>query len=57
MRGQRIAFTGARLFDGENPPRDGVSVVIEGNRIASVGDGPAAGADREIALGGDAPLD
>lgn len=53
MSEDRIVFTGARLFDGENAPRDGVSVAIEGNRITSVGETPSARpTDRVIELGG-----
>jgi imidazolonepropionase-like amidohydrolase len=52
MSGNRIALTGARLCDGENAPRDGVTVVVEGNRIAGVGEEPAPSADRVIELEG-----
>lgn len=52
MAGQRIAFTGAKLFDGEHAPRDGVTVEVEGNRIVSVGESAPRGAAREIPLAG-----
>ncbi len=55
MAEPRIVFTGANLVDGENPARPGVHVVVEGERIASVSEGPAPEArpgDRVIPLGG-----
>jgi imidazolonepropionase-like amidohydrolase len=54
MAEQRIVFTEANLVDGEHPARPGVCVVVEGERIASVSDAPAAArpGDRVIALGG-----
>ncbi len=42
MADARIVFEGANLFDGENAIRSGVSVVVEGNRISSVGSEPAS---------------
>ena len=50
----RIVFTGANLLDGENPAKPGTSVVIEGNRIATVSDGPVETGpdDRVIDLAG-----
>jgi imidazolonepropionase-like amidohydrolase len=50
MADGRIVFKGANLFDGENTPRSGVSVVVEGQRISAVSQSapaPAAG-DVEI---------
>jgi imidazolonepropionase-like amidohydrolase len=46
----RIVFAGANLFDGANPIRSNVHVVVEGKRIASVGSAPASvgGADTRI---------
>src|SRR5262245_7231258 len=32
-----IAFTHARLFDGAHPPRDDLTVVVDGNQIVEVG--------------------
>jgi len=32
----RIFFHNARLFDGENAPRDGMCVVVEGDLIIEV---------------------
>ena len=32
----RIIFTNARLVDGDNPPRDGATIVIVGERIESI---------------------
>jgi len=37
----RIIFTGANLLDGIGPVRRDVTVVVEGERIASVSDGPS----------------
>lgn len=51
----RIVFRGARVLDGEHLPRDGVTVVVEDNRITSVSesDGAAVGPeDRVLDLGG-----
>ena len=36
----RIVFTNARLLDGDNPARAGVTVVVAGEVIASVASGP-----------------
>jgi len=55
MAEQRIVFTGANLLDGDRPARSGVSVVVDGERIAQVAEGPpppAAPQDRVIELGG-----
>ncbi len=52
---ERIVFKQANLFDGEHPTRPGVTVVVEGERIAAVtnGDGPAPDpGDRVIDLAG-----
>ena len=52
---ERIVFKQANLFDGEHPTRPGVTVVVEGERIAAVsnGDGPAPNpGDRVIDLAG-----
>ena len=50
----RTLFTNSNLLDGENPPRSGVSVVLEGNRITGVSDDApdAADGDRVIDLAG-----
>ncbi|NQZ96821.1 MAG: amidohydrolase family protein [Myxococcales bacterium] len=51
----RTIFREANLLDGESPARAAVSVVVDGDRIAFVGDGdaaPAAPGDREIELAG-----
>jgi imidazolonepropionase-like amidohydrolase len=40
MSEPRIVFIGANLVDGENPARPGTNVVVEGERIVSVGDAP-----------------
>jgi len=34
----RLVFTNANLLDGEHPARVGTTIVVEGNRITSVGD-------------------
>ncbi|MGQ0803933.1 MAG: amidohydrolase family protein, partial [Actinomycetota bacterium] len=45
----RLIFTGANLLDGEHPARPGTTVVVEGNRITSVGEGDvAAGPDDRV---------
>jgi imidazolonepropionase-like amidohydrolase len=45
----RLVFTGANLLDGEHPARPGSTVVVDGNRITSVGNGAAdAGPDDRI---------
>ncbi len=52
---ERSIFTGANLIDGEGPARRDVTVVVEGERIASVVEGPASDArpgDRVIDLAG-----
>ena len=38
----RIVFTNANLVDGEHPAKPGVTVVVDGERIASVGTGQLA---------------
>ena len=51
----RILFRGGRLLAHGTPPRDGVTVVVESNRIAEVGPDEAIVArplDREIELDG-----
>jgi imidazolonepropionase-like amidohydrolase len=50
----RIVFSGARLLDGEHPARSGMSVVVEGRRIAAVEPGapPTRPGERRIELGG-----
>jgi imidazolonepropionase-like amidohydrolase len=54
MSDGRLVFTGARLLDGVNTARDGVSVVVEGNRISAVRDGAVetGEADHVIDLAG-----
>jgi imidazolonepropionase-like amidohydrolase len=52
---ERCIFTGANLLDGDGPARRDVTVVVEGERIASVVDGPATDVrpgDRVIDLAG-----
>lgn len=48
----RTLFKNGAVFDGENAPRDGVTVVVEGPRIAAVEDGDVAAApdDRVVDL-------
>ena len=51
----RLVLTNANLLDGDAPARANRVVVIEGDRIASVGDTPPAdvtAADRVVDLGG-----
>lgn len=50
----RIIFENANLFDGLEAPRSGSHLVVEGNRITSVGQGRFASgeADRRIDLAG-----
>ncbi len=50
----RLVFRNARLLDGENPPRDGVNLVVEGERIAQVSETPpqTGEGDRVVDLGG-----
>ncbi|MEE2665570.1 MAG: amidohydrolase family protein [Myxococcota bacterium] len=51
----RCIFTGANLIDGDRPARAGVTVVVEGERIASVNEGPLQDVrpdDRTIDLAG-----
>ena len=54
MAEQRVVFTGANLVDGENPAQPGKTVVVEGERITSVGDAPpqTQPGDRVVALDG-----
>jgi len=42
MSEKRTIFTNANLLDGENPARAGVTVVVSGKRIQSVGTDPVA---------------
>lgn len=45
----RLIVTDANLLDGEHPARPGSTVVVEGNRITSVGEGDvAAGPDDRV---------
>jgi imidazolonepropionase-like amidohydrolase len=51
----RIVFRGATVLDGEHPPRGEATVVVEDNRITSVGEGDAVTPgpeDRVVDLGG-----
>jgi imidazolonepropionase-like amidohydrolase len=49
----RLALTGARLLDGLGPPRQGATVVIDGDRIVEVGHGaPAEPVDRTVDVAG-----
>ena len=50
----RIVFTNVNLVDGEHPAKPGVTVVVEGERIASVATGLAdtRPGDRVVDLGG-----
>ena len=51
----RIVFTNANLVDGEHPAKPGVTVVVDGERIASVGTGQLAESrpdDRVVDLAG-----
>jgi imidazolonepropionase-like amidohydrolase len=51
----RCICTGANLIDGDRPARSDVTVVVEGERITSVGDGPPQDVrpdDRTIDLAG-----
>ncbi len=51
----RLVFTNANLVDGEHPAKPGVTVVVEGERITSVGTGQRddlAAADRVVDLAG-----
>ncbi len=50
----RVVFAGAKLLDGDHPSRAGVTVVVEGRRIAAVADGPvpARPGERRVELGG-----
>jgi imidazolonepropionase-like amidohydrolase len=54
MAEQRIVFTGANLVDGEHPAQPGMNVVVEGERIVNVSDGPAQAqpGDRIVPLDG-----
>ena len=54
MAENRIVFRDANLFDGENEPRSGVNVVVEGKRIVSlVAEAPETNeGDRVLDLGG-----
>jgi len=51
----RVVFKDATVLDGEHPPRPGISVVVDGNRITSVSGGESVEAgpdDRVVELGG-----
>jgi imidazolonepropionase-like amidohydrolase len=51
----RIVFTNANLVDGEHPAKPGTTVVVDGERIASVATGQLGGTrpdDRVVDLGG-----
>jgi imidazolonepropionase-like amidohydrolase len=50
----RVIFTDANVLDGEHPARPGTTVVVDGNRIVTVGDGSidAAPDDRVVDLAG-----
>ena len=51
----RTVFTNANLVDGEHPAKPASTVIIEGNKITSVGTGTVtdlAAGDRVIDLGG-----
>ena len=45
----RTLFTNANLLDGENAPRSGLTVVLEGDRITAVSEqAPGAAADDRV---------
>ena len=50
----RLIFSNGMLFDGENAPRSGATVVVEGRHIRAVEDGPveAGPEDRVVDLAG-----
>jgi len=50
----RVIFSNGMLFDGENTPRSGTTVVVEGRHIRAVEDGPveAGPEDRVVDLAG-----
>jgi imidazolonepropionase-like amidohydrolase len=50
----RILFENANLFDGIESPKPGSHLIVEGNRISAVGQGPASAieVDRRIDLAG-----
>jgi imidazolonepropionase-like amidohydrolase len=49
----RLAFTGARLLDGNGPARENATVVVDGERIAEVTTGaPSAPVNRTVDLAG-----
>jgi imidazolonepropionase-like amidohydrolase len=50
----RIIFENANLFDGIERPKPGSHVIVDGNRISAVGQGPieSAEADRRVDLAG-----
>jgi len=54
MSDSRIVFTEANLIDGEHPAKAGINVVVEGERIQSVGEATpkARPGDRIVPLGG-----
>ena len=45
----RLIFRNANLLDGDHPARPGSTVVVEGERIASVGSAPRRARRRAIA--------
>lgn len=49
---EAIAFTNANLFDGKQPARSGVTIVVEGGRIRGVGQGEAPSHAEIIDLSG-----
>ena len=54
MAKSRIIFSGGKLLDGLQAAREGLSVVVEGKRIAAIEEGPAKSGpdDRLVDLGG-----
>lgn len=48
----RVVFTNANLLDGEHAARPGSTVVVDGDRIASLQAAPGGAGDRVIDLGG-----
>jgi imidazolonepropionase-like amidohydrolase len=54
MTERRCVFSGCNLVDGQHPARPGMTVVVEGDRIAEVSEAPVAPrpGDRTIALDG-----
>lgn len=52
MADSRVVFHNAHLIDGSGPPRPGVSLAIEGQRIAEVGSVSERDGDRVVDLAG-----